>query len=397
MRVLHIIPSVEAEAAQLMLSRLLEDAAQRRQETAVLSLQPPGEMGEYMRARGIRLFSLRLEQPWQLPLAMLRLARIANAFAPDILHGWMHEGSVAASLARAITARPVSVVWNLRDPLGSESLPMARGWRQARLGAWMSARADAIVYNSRMQARQHTAAGYHIEHSLLIPDGFDTGLHRPSEGARDRLCANFGIDPKAVVIGHMAARHPKNDQTMLVEAVARARAIGQDLHLLMVGSGLDAPGHDLHDLASRLLPAGRVTFSGARADLAEWLPGLDMLAASTAWGDDVPQAIGQALASGVPVVATELGDSVELVGPCGRIVPPQDPVGFGEAVLALAAMGPDQRRQLGEAGRQRVIERFSLETALDRYRELHQRLHGDPRFLGRPAGRHEALAGGPQQ
>ncbi len=391
MRVLYLVPSVDALGPESMLSRVLEDAAARHQECAVLSIRPPGAGGEALRDRGIRLFSLRLAHGWQAPLAMLRLTRIVNAFAPDILHGWMHAGSLAASLGRTTMNRPVSLVWNF-----SQSLPAAPGRRLHRLGSALSRRPDAIVYNSRTLARQHAAAGYHIETSQLIPDGFDTARHRPRDGAREQLCASFGIDPKAVVIGHIAARHPKNDQAMLIEAVARARSIGQNLHLLMVGAGFERPNQDLHELAARVLPEGCVTFSGPRGDISEWFPGLDVLAVSTAWGDGIPQPIGEALASGVPVVATDLGDSVEIVGPCGRIVPPQDPVGFGEALLAMAAMGADQRRQLGEAGRQRMIERFSLDTALDRYREMHQRLHGDSRYLGRPAGQHEALAGGPQ-
>lgn len=386
MRVLHIIPSIEALEPEAMLSRLLQEAAARRQETAVLSLRPPGERGEAWREQGVRLFSLRLTQAWQLPLASLRLARIANAFAPDILHGWMIAGSLAATLARQTMTRPVSLVWNLP----------AQGQRWLKTGAALSRRPDAIVYNSRSLARQHAAAGYSIERSQLIPDGFDTALYRPRQGAREQLCASFGIDPKTLVVGQLAADDPACDHATLIEAAARARATGLDLHLLLAGSGLDGPGQELQELAANALPADRVTFTAPREDSADWLPGLDLLAAPSAWGNGSPIAIGAALTSGVPVVASDLGDSVEIIGACGRIVPPQDPVGMSEALLGLGAMSPEQRRQLGEAGRQRMIERFALETALDRYRELHQRLLGDSRFLGRPAGQHEALAGGPQ-
>lgn len=397
MRVLHIVPSVEALSPETMLARLHADDTVRHNETAVLSLQPPGVMGEVLRDQGIRLFSLRMTRAWQAPLAMLRLARIANAFAPDILHGWMHQGSLTAALARSIMTRPVSLIWNLRPALSSEAEPAFQSQRWQSLGAAMSGRPDAIVYNSRTVARHHTASGYNIERSQLIPDGFDTGLYRPRTGARERLCASFGIDPKAVVVGNVAPHLPKNDQAMLIEAVARARTMGQDIHLLMTGSGFEAPGQDLLALAARLLPAERLTIAGPRDDVPEWLPGLDMLAVASAWGEDSPHPIGEALASGVPVVATDLGDCEEIVGPCGRIVQPRDPVSFGEALFGIAALGAEQRQQMGIAARQRVIERFSLSTALDRYRDLHQRLHGDSRFLGRPAGQYEALAGGTRQ
>lgn len=392
MRILHVIPGIDSLGPESMLSRLLDDAAARHQETAVLSLRPLDTAGETLRDRGIRLFSLRLSHAWQAPLATLRLARISNAYAPDILHGWMHAGSLAASLGKAAMTRPVSLVWNIRrDPAS----PRDRRW--TRIGALLSGHPDAIVYNSRSLARHHAAAGYHIERSQLVPDGLDTALHRPSETARERLCEQLGIDRKAVIVGNVAARTPRNDQAVLVEAVARARAMGKNIHLLMSGPGMESPGHDLIELTSRLLSADCVTFVGAQGNHGDCLPGLDVLAVSAAWGEEFPQAIGQALACGVPVVATDLGDCVEVVGPCGRIVPPQDPVGLGEALFTLAAMAPDQRLQLGEAGRQRMIERFSLEAALDRYRELHQRLHGDSRFLGRPSGQHEALAGGSKQ
>ena len=367
-----------------MLLKLLERAPDHREVAAVLTLKSPGPLGERIRARGIRLFSLQMERKLQLPLAALRIARIANAFAPDIVHGWMHMGSIAASMAAATMTRPVSLVWNIRHSLHDDMVHAPRKMRGLKLGGWMSGHPDSIVFNSRAAMRQHARVGYNVERGLLVPNGFDTALYRPGTDARTLLCASFGIDPGAIVVGHIGRRHPMKGHAMLVEAVARARAKGIDLHLLLAGSGLDAPDRELRHFAAAMLPANRVTFSGVRSDVPAWLPGLDMLAMSSAWGEGFSNVIGEALACGVPVVATDVGDSADIVGPGGLIVPPGDAEGFSEAMSSMAMMDPEQRHLLGLAGRQRVIDNYSLDAVVDLYRSLHYQLCDDSRYLGRP-------------
>ena len=245
-----------------------------------------------------------------------------------------------------------------------------------KLSAAISRRPSAIIYNSAVAAVQHRDVGYSPENEVVLPNGFDFDQFRPNSEARKRLALEYGIDPDAVLVGKVARLHPMKDHKMLVEAVAKARTQEHDLHLLMVGEGLATPPDDLQSQINQLLPPDRVTLAGARSDVADLLPGLDILALSSAWGEGFPNVIGEALACGVPVVATDVGDSASIVADSGVVVLPGDTEAFASALAEMAALGPEGRKSLGLAGRNRAKANYGLKEISMRYDKLHRDLVG---------------------
>ena len=132
---------------------------------------------------------------------------------------------------------------------------------------------------------------------------------------------------------------------------------------------------ELADYHRRPGLAKRMHLLGERRDVAELTAALD-LATSCSRSEAFPNAVGEAMACGVPCVVTDVGDSGQLVGDTGEIVPPQDP----EALLAgwrrLLDTGADGRRRLGQAARDRVLRRFSLAAVVRRYVEVYAELGG---------------------
>ena len=85
-------------------------------------------------------------------------------------------------------------------------------------------------------------------------------------------------------------------------------------------------------------------------------------------------AIGEAMACGVPCVATDVGDSASIVGETGRVVPPRDPRALAAAWEELLALAPDARKRLGQAARLRIQERYDLASITRRYEDLYEAL-----------------------
>lgn len=374
MIVLHIITALNVGGAETMLCKYLENHSADGTKHVVLSLMRPGPKAARIKALGIPVYTLGMKHWLPGPLEALRLVRLVNLIRPDLLHGWMYHGNLAASFAHAVLASNLPLVWNVRHSLAD---PKRENWRTRallKLSAAISGRPSAIVYNSAVAATQHQHVGYSADNALVLPNGFDFDLFRPNADARKRLNLEFGIDPDAVLVGKIARLHPMKDHAMLVEAVALARARGHDLHLLMVGEGLATPPPDLQDQINRLLPVDRVSVGGARPDVADLLPGLDILAVSSAWGEGFPNVIGEALACQVPVVATDVGDSALIVADSGIVVPPGDAEAFAMALAEIASLGPDGRKSLGSAGRHRGKANYSLKEISKRYDEMHHDL-----------------------
>jgi glycosyltransferase involved in cell wall biosynthesis len=374
MIVLHIITAINVGGAETMLCKYLENKNSEGTKHVVLSLMKPGPKAAGIKALGIPVYTLGMKRWFPGPVEALRLVRLVNIIRPDVLHGWMYHGNLAASFAHFASAFNVPLVWNVRHSLAD---PKRESWRTRillKVSAAISRRPSAIIYNSAAAAIQHRDAGYAPEKAVVLPNGFDFDLFRPNGEARKRLNLEYGIDPGAILVGKIARLHPMKDHAMLVEAVALARAQGHDLHLLMMGEGLAKPPDDLQQQIDRLLPANRITLIGGRSDVADLLPGLDILALSSAWGEGFPNVIGESLACQVPVVATDVGDSAAIVADSGIIALPGDTEAFSNALVEMAALGPAGRRSLGFAGRNRAKANYGLAEVSARYDKLHNDL-----------------------
>jgi glycosyltransferase involved in cell wall biosynthesis len=101
---------------------------------------------------------------------------------------------------------------------------------------------------------------------------------------------------------------------------------------------------------------------------------LDVLVVSSAWGESFPIVLGEAMASGVPCVTTDVGDSAWIVGDAGIVVPPRDPEALAEGMARLITTDLETRRQLGIRARARIAQNFGLNSAIERYHDLYREI-----------------------
>lgn len=371
---LHVITALNVGGAETVLARLLgQDNADRAGiDQCVLSLMAPGPAGARIAAGGTPLETLSMRQGLVTPGAALRLIRVSRRLRPDLIMGWMHHGQLASWLAARSVQPAIPLIWNVRHSLDDIRDEKWSSRKVLQLGAALSKRPAAIIYNSHAARAQYEALGYASCHSRVIPNGFDCDQYRPDPGARQRIRELFDIDGKAVLVGMVARAHPMKHPDNLVEAVCRARSAGADIHLIIVGQGMASPdaAHS-RTLASRL-PRDRYTLVEGRADVAAWLGGLDILALPSAWGEGFPNIIGEAMACGVPCIATDVGDSRRIIADTGLVVPPRDAEALARALLELVAAGPEGRHRLGQAARARIIACYALRDIAAQYAALYQ-------------------------
>ena len=90
------------------------------------------------------------------------------------------------------------------------------------------------------------------------------------------------------------------------------------------------------------------------------LAGFDVIASPSAWGEGFPNAIGEAMAAGIPCGATDVGDSATVIADHGRVAPPNDPEARATALLEILALAPEERQQIGHAARQHILNHYGL-------------------------------------
>jgi glycosyltransferase involved in cell wall biosynthesis len=161
------------------------------------------------------------------------------------------------------------------------------------------------------------------------------------------------------------------DHRNLLAAIPVALAQTPDAHFLLCGDGVEPGNPGLAPLAEPLGDA--VSLLGRRRDVHDLLAAADLAVLSSASGEAMPIVIGEAMATGVPFVATDVADARVVIGDTGRVVEPRNPRALGEAIGDVLSLPPGERAALGEAARRRIVEHYQLGGMVDSYLEMWER------------------------
>jgi len=364
-RLLHVFPSFELGGAQVRTIDLMaslgigfiHQVAALDGRAAAAALVAPGVS-----------FSLTAEpERASMPLSCALFRRVLLRLKPDLLltYNWgAIEAAIGASLGTGIP------FLHAEDGFGSdeaESLKARRVWTRRVV----LRRAAGVVVPSRTLERI-ALEQYRLPRDkvVYIPNGVDTDRFAPQHHARAK--AAFGIDPAAPVIGTVGHLRPEKNLGLLLEAFARLES--PDARLLVVGGGPCLA--ELQVTAGRFRCAQRVVFAGMLNDPAPAYAAMDIFALSSST-EQMPVALLEAMASGLPAVCTDVGD-------CGAMLDQRTPrflVPAGDARALKSALDTilsDEplRRAAGRANRRRCAAEYSKNEMIERYRRLYLKAAG---------------------
>lgn len=365
--VAHIIDRLDTGGLENGLVNLINRMPADRYRHAVICLRDYTAFRDRIRRPEVAVHALhkRPGQDWRL---YPRLWRLLRRLRPTIVHTRnlaALEGQVPAWLAGVGARVHGEHGWDAAGPAGAP----ARHHQLRRLLRPLVGRYVALSVEIGAYLRREI--GVPAERIALICNGVDDEHFRPAgSGPRRRAALPAGFaPPAALVVGTVGRMQTVKDQPTLVRAVVRLLAaeprLRQRLRLVLVGDG------PLRDECRALLEA-----AGA-ADLA-WLPGnrddvpgllrsFDLFVLPSL-AEGISNTVLEAMASGLPVVATRVGGNPELVeeGITGRLVPAADPAALAAALGGYLA-DPALLAAHGAAGRRRVEQRFSLQAMVDGY------------------------------
>ncbi len=355
--------------------RLAEPLRARGYETVVLLPDMPGDAPERLTAAGITVERMPLHTLRARPDPLLQ-ARFVVSFLPEVLaiRRCIRDqgidvvqvgGLVNPHAALAARAEGVPVVWQLLDTRA----PGPVAWAAM---LWVRALATVIMPTGRKVLSAFP--GWRRVASRIVPfvPPVDTDSFRPQPDLRAGVRREWGIPDGAPVVGSVANINPQKGVATLIEAFGRVRRKVPDARLVIVGAEYDSHRAYSGKLHLRLNELGleegsEVHFLGARRDIERQLQGFDLFAlASVPRSEGIPTVLLEAMSCGLPVVATDVGGVTEAVqdGVTGLVVPPLDHEALAAGVVRILR-DPNRSAALGRAGRQRALERFSVERCAD--------------------------------
>jgi glycosyltransferase involved in cell wall biosynthesis len=368
-KVAHVITSLDLAGAQLLLHRLVARLDPAEVTGAVISLGPTGPAAHLLEEAGWPVTALDMAPGQVRPRDVVRLARELRRIDADVVHTWMYHADLLGGVVARLATRS-RVMWSLHQ----SALPAGdmKGSTRAiaRLNALLSWVVPRLVVSTSWSARAyHRGIGYRSSRIQVVPTSFDL----PAAAPRVALRAALGIPAEAPVVVRVGRLHAQKDYPALLRAMDLVLREHEEVHVLLAGAGV-TPGNPGLPLPQDPARSARVHLLGERDDAPELVAACDVAVSSSAFGESTPLVIGEAMAAGVPVVTTDVGDSARLVGPTGRVVPPGDPAAMAAATLELLRLTPQERAALGFSAQARIRDRFSLDAMIATYVELYRDL-----------------------
>ncbi len=332
--------------------------------TSICVLQPGGAMESRVDSELVDLLCVR-QYCGNDPTVPFRLARLLRRRQIDVLHshawGTLMEGILAAKLAGMPAV--IHTEHSTTDRRRRRIIAQRVGWRMVN---------QVVACSDAVADRMTNIVNYPREKIRVIPNGVDLEQFRRLDVPRRNLREEFGLSSIGFLIGMVARFVPFKNHAGVLHALPKLHEAGIDAHLALAGSG---PLRDqLRTLSESLGITDKVHFIGNINQTCRFLNSLDVFVSNSTSGEGLSLAVLEAMACEVPVVATAVAEHPNVLddGRAGRLIPPENKDALSEALQQLAKH-PEVLTSLGQAGRQRVFDRYSYDGMMKAYQQLYRR------------------------
>jgi glycosyltransferase involved in cell wall biosynthesis len=354
-----------AETQLVALSRYLES---RGWPIEVVSLLPVTRFSEErfvaeLESRGISVWSPGITGYASVVRGLWRLLGHLRARKPQVLCTFMFHANVLGAIQGRLAGVPVVVSSIRNERFGPR-------WRE-KLEAVTQGLCDVTVVNSEIVAASLVARGIvRKDRCRVIPNAVDVARFSPGQPSmRESTRRRFGASPEAFLWLAVGSLDPQKDHEGLLRAAARLRERHPCLRIAIAGDG--PLRESLRRVSHGMALEDTVCWLGLRTDVPDLLVASDAFVLSSRW-EGSPNALLEALAAAVPVVATDVGGVRELVqnGRSGFLVPPGDVDALATTMERVMNLTREERQQMGRRGRQSVRQRHDAATVLEHWRHL---------------------------
>ena len=369
-RILHLVIDLSGfGGAEMTLLRYLATTEKASTSHAVLTLKTVKagpSVGAEIEKLGVPVHSLGIRGVKSMVLAVPRLFKTIRALQPDVLSAWLYYPSLIASLIRPFLVGRPRVIWHIR------SLPFVRfkdrpaRWLAQRLLAMHSHLSDVhIISNSEAARVAHAAIGFQTTANRwqVIPNAVDASRYTFNADARASIRAGLHLPDSAIVIGTVGRNVPEKGYPDLFKAFGQLQArlpseTRDRLHLMIAGRDVTLETPSIAALVDATgLPRDRFHLLGARGDVVELLSAMDLFVMPSR-SESFPNALAEAMAVGLPAVATDVGDC-RVVLDDDRFITTADTLADGLEKMIM--LDSDEQQKIGARNRQRITEHYTLE------------------------------------
>ena len=286
----------------------------------------------------------------------------------NAVYGFLPVPNLALLIARTLPNRPF-IAWGVRSSNLDLTQYSSRVKWVMRVEKWLSKFPDAVITNSLAALKEYRNAGYPNSKLCHIPNAIDTQRFKPAHDARVSIRNELNISHKATVIGLFARIHPMKDHITFLRAAKILIRKKPDTRFICAGSVSDGYSNFetlVKTTATDLGLGNHIYWLGARKDPERLMAACDITTLTSDSGEGFPNSVAESIACGVPCIATDIGDSANIVSNFTSVVPPKDPQALASEWETVLNQSSIEQSQSIIKMRQSIIDRFSCKAIAER-------------------------------
>ena len=380
-RAAQVIETLGRGGAERLLVDIAREIDRKRFTMSVCTLyRHPRTYAEALKDLGIAETCLELRGRGDLLRGIAKLRAMLRREGADVVHTHLFSANIVGRLAARAAHLPVVSTFHGVDyePVVLQGSPGLTPWKQGllrhadRLSAWVS-RANLVAVSEYVAASARRRVGLGSSRVEVVYNGVDTGIFHPKvKDERQGVRSALGLSASTRVVIFVGRMTLEKGQGTLLEAVRLLLDRAIDVRVLLAGEG---PWRSRYEALARDLDLQeRAIFLGDRADIPALLGAADVLALPSLH-EGFGLVLVEALACGLPVVASRTGPIPELVrdGVTGLLIEPGNATELA-ASLAMILLDDDRRRRMGALGREDAMARFSLPKMVRQLEAVYERV-----------------------
>jgi glycosyltransferase involved in cell wall biosynthesis len=365
--ILHIITGLKVGGAENALHRLIVNSPNNYKHE-VLCLTTGGSMHTVFLESKIKVITLDFKASFF--HSLIFLIKFIRAKKPDIVQTWLYHANLIGGIVARITGVKV-VIWGLRGTAIPQSVFSIHSLI-IRLGSFFSYFIpSSIVCNAKTVSEFHIKKGYCKNKIDIINNGFN--LHKESMNKEKLLNKIDELDSNSLIIGTVGRYDKLKDYPNMINAFSIIMKDHPNVHLLMVGRGLDSSNSELISMLSNSIDISKVHLLGERSGISDYLSIMDIFCLSSR-NEGFPNVVAEAMLMKIPCVVTDAGDAASLVSDIGILVPVEDHIKLALGLKYMIEIGNEKRKKIGELSHLHIKLNYSIEKNISQFGKLYMKL-----------------------
>lgn len=366
--ILFLITGLNTGGAEMQVYQMIKALRFKQSiyHPVVVSLLPPGQVGEKLKADEIPVYSLDMKRGRPSVAAIARLNQIVKKEKIELIHSHMYHANLLGRLMKVLhpEIKLVNTIHNIN--IG--------GRNRERMLQMTNRLTDSMTIISET-AREHflQTGTARPDQLLFLPNGVNTKLYKETTGARETIRSELGLADSTFAWLAVGRFDEQKNYPNLLKSFRSVLQQHPDTVLLLAGTGPLL--EETKELAADLGLAHRIEFLGYRTDIPDLMSAADAYVMSSDW-EGMPLVMQEASSVGLPIVCTNVGGNKEVVvtGKTGFIVQPKSHYALAEGMLCLIRMEPESRKQMGQAGKEYVQAAFEMDRIAEKWDALYRKV-----------------------